>query len=135
MGWLVSIVNDVVLEFLSLKSVNDVMLCDNYPLAYDYPKEMRGTRDLLRRRHRLSRLRAECYHHIQFLFHQQGLSVNPNNIKNVKTRHDLVLSLLDQAIRSNAQTDLDMIDFLDPKIKQLEQQIRAQAKCHDRASI
>jgi transposase len=120
---------------LDCRKIADLMRTNYYPLAYDYPKEMRSTRDLLRRRHRLSRLRAECYRHIQFLFHQQGLSVNPNDIKNVKTRHDLVLSLLDQDICSNAQTDLDMIEFIDPKIKQLEQQIRAQAKCHDRASL
>jgi transposase len=120
---------------LDCRKIADLMRTNYYPLAYDYPKDMRATRDLLRRRHRLSRLRAECYRHIQSLFHQQGLSVNPNDIKNVKTRHDLILSFLDQDIRSNAQTDLDMIDFLDPKIKQLEQQIRANAKCHDRASL
>jgi len=120
---------------LDCRKIADLMRTNYYPLAYDYPKQMRATRDLLRRRHRLSRLRAECYRHIQFLFHQQGLAVNPNDIKNVKTRHDLVLSLFDQDICSNAQTDLDMIEFLDPKIKQLEQQIRARAKSHDRASL
>jgi transposase len=96
---------------LDCRKIADLMRTNYYPLAYDYPKDMRATRDLLRRRHRLSRLRAECYRHIQSLFHQQGLSVNPNDIKNVKTRHDLILSLLDQDIRSNAQTDLDMIEF------------------------
>ena len=111
------------------------MRTNYYPLAYAYPKEMRGTRDLLRRRHRHSRLRAECYRHIQSLFHQQGLSANPKEIKNVKTRRDLVKSNLDQDIYTNAQTDLDMIDFLDPVIKHLEQQIRAKAKYHDRASL
>ena len=120
---------------LDCRKIADLMRTNYYPLAYAYPKEMRGTRDLLRRRHRLSRLRAECYRHIQSLFHQQGLSVNPKDVKNVKSRRQLVKSNLDQDIYPNAQTDLDMIDFLDPIIKQLEQQIRAQAKCHDRASL
>jgi transposase len=111
------------------------MRTNYYPLAYDYPKEMRDTRDLLRRRHRLSRLRAECYRHIQSLFHQQGLTVNPRDIKNVKSRREIVQSHLDNHILTNAQSDLDMIEFLDPKIKQLEQLILAQAKSHDRASL
>jgi len=36
----------------------------NFPLAYDYPKERRGLRDLLRTRLRLARQRAELYGHI-----------------------------------------------------------------------
>ena len=71
---------------IGCRKIADLMPTNYYPIAYDYPKELRGTRDLLRRRHRLSRLRAECYRHIQFLFHQQELSVNPNDIKNVNTR-------------------------------------------------
>jgi transposase len=110
---------------LDCRKIADLIRTNYYPLAYAYPREMRGTRDLLRRRHRLSRLRAECYRHIQSLFHQQGLSVNPKDIKNAKTRRELVQYNLDKDICSNAQTI----------IKQLEQQIRAQAKCHDRASL
>jgi transposase len=97
---------------LDCRKIADLMRTNYYPLSYDYPKKMRGTRDLLRRRHRLSRLRAECYRHIQSLFHQQGLSVNPKDIKNVKTRRDIVLNHLDNDIYSNAQADLDMMDFL-----------------------
>ena len=120
---------------IDCRKIADLMRTNYYPLAYDYPKQMRGTRDLLRRRHRLSRLRAECYRHIQSLFHQQGLSVNPRDIKNVKSRREIVQSHLGNDILTNAQSDLDMIEFLDPKIKHLEQQICTQAKSHDRASL
>jgi transposase len=120
---------------LDCRKIADLMRSNYFPLAYDYPKEMRGTRDLLRRRHRLSRLRAECYRHIQSLFHQQGLIVNPKDIKSAKTRRELIRAYLDKDIFANARTDLDMLDFLDPVIKELEQQIRAQAKCHNRTSL
>jgi transposase len=50
---------------LDCRKIADLMRTNYYPLAYAYPKALRGTRDLLRRRHRLSRLRAECYRHIQ----------------------------------------------------------------------
>jgi transposase len=120
---------------LDCRKIADLMRTNYYPLAYAYPEEMRATRDLLRRRHRLSRLRAECYRHINSLFHQQGIDVNPRDIKSVKTRRELIRTHLDDDIFANAQTDLDMIDFLDPVIKESEQKIRAQAKCHDRASL
>jgi len=120
---------------LDCRKIADLMRTNYYPLAYAYPAEMRATRDLLRRRHRLSRLRAECYRHINSLFHQQGIDVNPRDIKSVKTRRELVRTHLDDDILSNAGADLDMIDFLDPLIKESEQQIRARAKCHDRASL
>jgi transposase len=120
---------------LDCRKIADLMRTNYYPLAHAYPKEMRGTRDLLRRRHRLSRLRAECYRHIQSLFHQQGISINSNEVKSVKTRRELIQNHFDNDIYLSAQADLDMMDFLDPKIKQLEQQIRAQAKSHDRASL
>ncbi len=41
------------------------MRSNYFPLAYAYPKTMRATRDLLRRRHRFVSLRAESYSHIQ----------------------------------------------------------------------
>jgi transposase len=119
---------------LDSRKIADLMRTNYYPLAHAYPKQMRGTRDLLRRRHRLSRLRAECYRHIISLFHQQGISINQKDLKNIKSRRELIQNHLDKHIYLSAQTDLDMMDFLDPKIKSLEQQITAQAKFHDRAA-
>ena len=109
---------------IDCRKIADLMRTNYFPLAYAYPQEMRGTRDLLRRRHRLSHMRAECYRHIQSLFHQQGLSVNPRDVKSVKTRRSLIQHLDDTHVRSNALANLDLVDFLDPQIKQLEQQIQ-----------
>lgn len=120
---------------IDCRKIADLMRSNYYPLAYAYPKEMRATRDLLRRRHRLSRLRAECYRHIQSLFHQQGIRINPDDVKKAQTRQTLIQSHLEGDILFNAQADLQMIAFLDPVIKKLEQQIRAQAKCHDRTAL
>ena len=44
-----------------------------FPQAYAYPKEMRGTRDLLRRRMRLMRMRAEALGHLQITNWQYNL--------------------------------------------------------------
>jgi transposase len=77
---------------LDCRKIADLMRTNYYPLGYDYLKQMCATKDLLRRRHRLSRLRAESYRHIQSLFHQQGISVNPKDIKNEKTRRQIIQS-------------------------------------------
>ena len=48
----------------------------NFPLAYVYPKEMRGTRDLLRRRTFFVRRRAELLAHVQNTLCQYNVSVS-----------------------------------------------------------
>ncbi len=57
------------------KTIADLLRCNLFPLAYPYPREMRATRDLLRRRHRFVALRAEGYTHIQNTFSQCTASV------------------------------------------------------------
>ncbi len=61
------------------KAIADLLRSSHFPLAYPYPKEMRGARDLLRRRRRLVAQRAECYRHIQNVFTQQGRPILYNN--------------------------------------------------------
>src|SRR5262245_39019519 len=46
----------------------------NFPLAYPYPKERRGLRDLLRARLRLVRQRAELYGHVHTARRQANLT-------------------------------------------------------------
>jgi transposase len=92
---------------------------------------MRATRDLLRRRHRLVRLRAEAYTHIQLIFHQYGILDIESGIVQSKTkRRQLIERFSEDDIRKNIATDLDVIDALDPVIAQLESQITRQAKYH-----
>jgi transposase len=45
----------------------------NFPLSYVYPHEMRGTRDLLRRRGCIVRRRSATLIHVQMVNHQQNL--------------------------------------------------------------
>jgi transposase len=50
----------------------------NFPLAYAYPHERRGLRDLLRARLRLVRQRAELYGHVHTARRQANLPPVPN---------------------------------------------------------
>ncbi len=53
----------------------------NFPLAYAYPKERRGLRDLLRARLRLVRQRAELYGHVHTARRQLNLPPVSNDVK------------------------------------------------------
>jgi transposase len=84
------------------KTVTDLMRGNLFPLAYAYPKEMRATRDLLRRRHRFVSLRAEAYSHIQLVFTQHGiLDISPKDVKSKPTRRSLVQKLDESVIELN----------------------------------
>jgi transposase len=112
-------------------TIANLLRTSYFPEAYPYPKEMRATRDLLRRRHRLVRLRAEAYTHIQLIFHQYGILDIESGIVQSKTkRRQLIERFSEDDIRKNIATDLDVIDALDPVIAQLESQITRQAKYH-----
>lgn len=117
------------------KTIADLMRCNHFPLAYPYPREMRGTRDLLRRRQRFARLRAECYAHIQIIFMQHAIPISPADVKDKRNRRNLIQLHNDPDVRMSIATNLDMIDFLDPIIKKLEQNIRVRAKQHDRTAL
>jgi hypothetical protein len=58
----------------------------NFPLAYTYPKEMRATRDLLRRRTKLVRHGAHLKAHVSNTTSQYILPTHKVNLKNVSAR-------------------------------------------------
>lgn len=118
---------------LDSRVIADLMRSNHLPIAYPYPKEKRPTRDLLRRRHRLVRIRSECYAHIQTLFSQNGiLDITSNQVKSKKTRRQLINKFSDTELKAAVETDLDLTDFLDPVIRKLEIQITRKAKQHNK---
>lgn len=117
---------------LDSQTIANLMRCNHFPLAYPYPKQMRATRDLLRRRHRLVQTRSECYTHIQTVFSQHGIfDITTNQLKSKQTRRTLIQRLPDPELQLNIETDLVHIEFLDPLIRKLESRIRHKAEHHD----
>ena len=118
---------------LDSKAIANLLRSNHFPLAYPYPKEMRGTRDLLRRRHRLVSQRAECYRHIQNVFTQQGIhGVTLNVIKNKKTAQQLIDKFQQPDLQYMIKADLDFIAATTEIIRPLEIHIKTQARHHDR---
>ncbi|NIV93875.1 IS110 family transposase [candidate division KSB1 bacterium] len=116
---------------LDAETIANLMRSNYFPEAYPYPREMRATRDLLRRRHRLARIRAGAYAHIQLVFQQYGIrDVGPTHVKNKSTRRGLMERFSEPNIRFSIKTDLDVIDALTPLISELEKVIEGQSIHH-----
>ena len=114
------------------KTLADLMRGNFFPPAYAYPREMRPTRDLLRRRNYYVSLRSGANTHIQETFSQQAiLDVNGWDIKHKKSRRSLIERFDDPVQQLTISCDLDLMEALDIIINKLEKKIRAQAKHHD----
>jgi transposase len=105
----------------------------NFPLAYVYPKGMRETRDLLRRRTYLVRKRAELMTHLQILNSQYNLAPFSKKLSFAANRAemDIAQRFADASVQKNAAADLALIDALDVQIAELELYLTRTAKVDD----
>ena len=102
-----------------------------FPVAYVYPPKMRSTRDLLRRRMHLSRKRAELLTHIQNTAYQYNIADFENRPCRKSEREGIVKLFPDTSVQKSIQLDLDLLDFYDSILPNLEKEISAIAKEHD----
>ena len=100
----------------------------NFPLAYAYPRERRGLRDLLRARLRLVRQRAELYGHVHTARRQANLPPVSNDVKYKSKRAALTADIADPFVRRRVETDLALLEPLDATIRRLEAEIEEAAK-------
>ncbi len=105
----------------------------NFPLAYVYPKGMRETRDLLRRRTYLVRRRAELLTHLQILNAQYNLAPFPKKLSFAANREDMNIAqrFADASVQKSAAVDLTLVDSLDAVIADLELYLVKTAKVDD----
>jgi transposase len=104
----------------------------NFTEAYVYPKPLRATRDLLRRRTHLVRQRAALLAHLQMTFLQYNLTPPAQKLCYAANRAGLDLSVFpDPSTRSMLAADLAIVTALDQQIKRLEAELVRTAKVHD----
>ncbi|MCK4302852.1 MAG: IS110 family transposase [Candidatus Eisenbacteria sp.] len=102
-----------------------------FPTAYAYPAQMRGTRNLLRRRNYLMRKRAELLSHIQNTNSQCNLPEFGTKIS-YKIHHGEILEqFADPDVRRSIEVDLELIDHYDRLLGNLERYILGNAPEHD----
>jgi transposase len=104
-----------------------------FPIAYAYPKGMRETRDLLRRRMYLVRKRAELLTHVQLVNQQYNLPPLSKRLSVVANRAELkiVERFRDPSVQKNVTVDLALADHLDGVISDLEVYLTRTAKVDD----
>jgi transposase len=105
----------------------------NFPLSYVYPKGMRATRDLLRRRTYLVRHRAGLMTHLQILNAQYNLPPLPKKLSFAQNRveMDIPARFAEPSVQKSASCDLAVIDCLDAQIAELELYLTRTAKVDD----
>jgi transposase len=103
------------------------------PQAYVYPKGMRETRDLLRRRTFFVRRRAEALVHLANTNSQYNLPPFPKKLAYAANREELDLPgrFADPSVRKNVELDLALIDACDAQIRAVELYLTRAAKVDD----
>jgi len=93
--------NDKIDSFKIAKLIRD----GNFPLACVYPKEMRATRDLLRRRTKIVRHGANLKAHVANTTSQYNLPPNKVNLKNKDAREQLRSTFKDNSVQRNIDNE------------------------------
>jgi transposase len=115
------------------KSLADLLRTGFFPPAYPYPVKMRATRDLLRRRHKFSQMRAGFLRHIKILLYQQGHMALPSfhNGGVEQIREGLKPFKVPLDVQQSIEYDFGMMEHIDAAMPKMEWTILKSAKHHD----
>ena len=102
-----------------------------FPQAYVYPAEMRATRDLLRRRAQLVRLRGEAIAHIENTTSQYNLPAIDRKLRFAANREGIAEQFVDPAARRMIESDLSLAGHLDEQIRGVELDLVHHARVDD----
>ena len=113
------------------KKIAKLLRAGMIPMAYVYPRPMRSTRDLLRRRMHFVRDRADLLTHIQQTNYQYNLPNIGKSLKYKGNREGVAERFDDESARKTVETDLELIAYYDTMIRKLEWHLVRSAKEHD----
>jgi transposase len=115
---------------LDSEKIARLMRGGTFPLSYVYPREMRATRDLVRRRMFLVRRRSELLAHVQLTNQQYNHDPFEKMLQYASNRD--VLDRFEQpSVRLSVEADLRTVDHYDKLLTQLEKDLVRQATLHD----
>jgi transposase len=103
----------------------------NFPLAYNYPNELRATRDLLRRRTKLVRFGADLKAHVSNTVSQYNYPAHSLNLRYPKSRAKMANVFDDISVQRNIDIDLNIVGHIETELRQVEWFIEKQAKQHN----
>jgi transposase len=102
----------------------------NFPLAYSYPRAMRATRDLLRRRMHIVRHGAQLKAHVKNTTSQYNLPPNGLNLRYASNREKMQNKFDDSSVQLNIDLDINLIDSYEKQLYKVEWHIKKHAKQH-----
>jgi transposase len=115
---------------LDSEKIARLMRGGTFPLSYVYPREMRATRDLVRRRMFLVRRRSELLAHVQMTNQQYNYDPFEKMLQYASNRD--VLDRFEQpSVRLSVEADLKTVNHYDELLTQLEKDLVRQATLHD----
>lgn len=92
----------------------------NLPYAYVYPRKMRATRDLLRRRLFFSRKRGELFAHVQNTNTQYNLPALEERVRKTKDRGAIIEHFDDETVQMSVASDIALTGAYDEVIGEME---------------
>jgi transposase len=118
---------------IDAEKIANLLRGGNLPQAYVYPKGLRETRDLLRRRMFLVHKRAEIITHLQTTNAQYNLPVFTKKLIYAKNRKELKIAerFIDSSVRKSVEVNLALLDSYDELIGDLELHLERTVKVDD----
>jgi transposase len=115
------------------KKIAQLLRGGNLPMAYAYPKGLRETRDLLRRRMYLVHKRAEIVAHVVNTNSQYNLPPFGKKLIYARNRQALKIAerFADASVRQSVELDLRLLDSLDELIGDVELYLERTVKVDD----
>jgi len=117
------------------KTLAFILRGGNFPVAFVYPRKMRSTRDLLRRRMYLVRKRAAVMAHMQNTNSQYNLGPFEKRLKYKSNRLGIVDRFTDPSVHKTIEVDLNLLNFYDEILRDLELYILKTARLDDPVSL
>ncbi len=106
-----------------------------FPKAFVYPRELRGMRDLMRRRMRMARRRGEHMAHVQNTLTQYNHPTRVTDLR-VAKNHDGIRDLFDdKGVQLSIDLDFESIVYYNEKLSKLEWQLKQAANQFDPQTI
>jgi transposase len=103
----------------------------NFPLAYVYPKEMRATRDLLRRRTKMVKQGGSLKAHTTNTTSQYNLPSIKVNLKNKEAREHVRSAFPDPIVQRNMDLNMALLECYAKELSKIEWFLEQQAKQHN----
>ncbi|NQT71155.1 MAG: IS110 family transposase [Chloroflexi bacterium] len=116
---------------LDAEKIARILRGGTFPIAYVYPRKMRSTRDILRRRMHLTNKRSELLVHIENTNSQYNLDKFPKKLTYKSNREGVASRFEDSSACKTIEVDLHLLDCYDKLLRDLELYIVRTARCHD----